>query len=79
MICFSCGNSVKFLQVSNGSESVFQPDGNGVSQVASSSHHRMFAVAEEGLNPSIMVYDFPHCEQISILQDGAMLGYSQLH
>ncbi|XP_078484359.1 cilia- and flagella-associated protein 43 [Ciona intestinalis] len=78
MVCFSCGNSIKFVNVVTGAESVFQPPGGAVCQVTSSSHHRMFAVAEEGLNPIITIYNFPSCEVVCTLESGALLGYSQL-
>uniref|UniRef100_F6U441 Cilia- and flagella-associated protein 43 n=1 Tax=Ciona intestinalis TaxID=7719 RepID=F6U441_CIOIN len=78
MVCFSCGNSIKFVNVVTGAESVFQPPGGAVCQVTSSSHHRMFAVAEEGLNPIITIYNFPSCEVVCALEAGALLGYSQL-
>ena len=67
-VCYACGNTVKFLNTSTLAEQVFQSPGNGVSQIAVSTAHSLFAVAESGLHPKVFVCQYPSMEVAAVLK-----------
>ncbi|CAK8681425.1 cilia- and flagella-associated protein 43-like [Clavelina lepadiformis] len=77
-ICYACGNVIKFIDVISGSENVFKSPGNGITKIATSPTHGLFAVAESGLNPRIFVCRYPSFEVACVLEGGANLEYSQI-
>ena len=68
MICFKCGNKIKFVH-ENGEESVFPaptPDGIGVIAVQGIGH--LVAFSNQSINPSVFVYVYPSFRLISELK-----------
>ena len=65
-VCFKCGNFVRFLG-DDGHGSVFSP-GEGVSCIAAHSINKVFAVAEQTLNPRIYVMAYPSFRQVAELK-----------
>lgn len=66
-VCYACGNTVKFLDTTSLVERVFQSPGNGISQLAVSAAHSVFAVAEMGLHPKVFVCQYPSMEILAEL------------
>ncbi|XP_060599927.1 cilia- and flagella-associated protein 43-like [Ruditapes philippinarum] len=77
VICYLCGHNIKFV-AEDGAETVFNFPGEGVGPFAAHSLSRCFAVAEKCLNPKIYVFIYPTFRQMSILEKGAQLEYTQL-
>ncbi|KAK2163683.1 hypothetical protein LSH36_75g07025 [Paralvinella palmiformis] len=78
VICFKCGNKIKFVHES-GEENVFPaptPDGIGVIAVQGIGH--LVAFSNQSINPSVFVYVYPSFRLISELKDGAKLEYTKL-
>jgi len=68
VICFACGNAVKFINDADNSEMVFHSPGNGVQLISASAALSIFAVVENGVNPRIFVCRYPDFEIISVLE-----------
>ena len=61
-ICYACGSTVKFIDVTNKTETTFFNQGNGIKKIAANPFQSVFAIAEHCLNPRIFVYHFPSME-----------------
>ena len=72
-VCYACGNTVKFTDTVSLVERVFQSPGNGVSQIAVSSTHSVFAIAEMGLHPKVYVCQYPSMEVLAELNGESYL------
>ena len=72
-VCYACGNTVKFLNTSTLEESVFLSPGNGISHIAVSPTHSVFAIAEMGLHPKIFVCQYPSLEVVAALEGTRMI------
>ena len=66
-VCFKCGNNLKFV-LSDGTERLLTPPGDGLGPIGVHTVNRVLAVAEQAINPKIFVYQYPALNLVNELQ-----------
>lgn len=77
-VVIQCGSHIKFHDVETGKEQIFSSAAGGVSQLAVKVDGNIFAYAETGMSPNILVYSYPEFEKCATLKGGAKLAYRSL-
>jgi len=68
VICFKCGNTVKFLDSHEGNASkVYSSKGDGLDVLAVHGINRLFAYSEHAINAKIFVVQYPSFQEVSCL------------
>ncbi len=67
MICFKCGNNIKFVH-DDGTESVCSSPGDGVGPLAVHGINKVFAFADKGVEAKIYIFSYPSFDRISELE-----------
>ncbi|XP_058801430.1 cilia- and flagella-associated protein 44 [Phymastichus coffea] len=78
-LIFASGNLIHFLSVSSG-ELTFRrcSTGGGVGHITKNPKFNHIAVGENGLDPPIIIYEWPSMEIVTVLRKGTTRSYSHL-
>ena len=58
MLCFKCGDKLKFYDTTDESETFLVSPGNGIHNFTTKPNENLIAFSEQGLHPTIYIYDF---------------------
>jgi hypothetical protein len=79
VLCFVCGNSIKFVNIKSKDQSFLSSDGAGIACFAVNPTNRAVGFADKSMEPNIYVYTYPNLmTHRAKLKGGAQLEYTCL-